>query len=159
MTSLVIGFSAITLLFFQPETMIRRWVYPNQVIVFSKDTPYGNIVRTRQMNLTSTYINNTPLYDSENFMINEETVHFAMIQHNNPSNILVVSGDLLGQIKELMKYNPESIDCVEENRWLQALSGLFWNDLSANQFCIYRFYGWIGLWIFQREIYKNHFRK
>ncbi len=137
MTSLVIGFSAITLLFFQPEKMIRRWVYPNQVIVVSKDTPYGNIVRTRQMNLTSTYINNTPLYDSENFMINEETVHFAMIQHNNPSNILVVSGDLLGQIRELMKYNPESIDCVEENRWLLALSGDSLSKIESRKIRIY----------------------
>lgn len=53
---------------------IRSYVYPNQKIEVSKDSPYGNIVITRRENLWSVYNNNTLLFDSENFMMNEEAV-------------------------------------------------------------------------------------
>lgn len=120
--SLIIVFSAVILLFLHPEKGIRKWVYPNQRIEVSKDSPYGNIVVTTRGDLRSVYTNNILMYDSENFMLNEESVHFVMGQRPSSSNILLVSGDLCGQIRELKKYNPISIDCVEENRWLLVLS-------------------------------------
>jgi len=113
--------SAFVLLFFHPEKKIRSWVYPNQQIEVSKDTPHGNIVITRRENMWSVYNNNVLLFDSENFMMNEEAVHFAMVQHPHPSTILLVSGGFSGQISELKKYEPRSIDYLEENRWLQHL--------------------------------------
>lgn len=112
---------AFVLLFFHPEKMIRSRVYPNQEIVVSKDSPHGNIVITRREKLWSVYNNNVLLFDSENFMLNEEAVHFAMLQHINPKNVLLVSGGISGQIAELKKYAPESIDYVEDNRWLLTL--------------------------------------
>ncbi|MCX6236226.1 MAG: hypothetical protein NTY07_01500 [Bacteroidia bacterium] len=112
---------AFALLFFHPEKKIRSWVYPNQEIEISKDSPYGNIVITRRENMWSVYNNNVLLFDSENFMLNEETVHFAMLQHQHPSNVLLVSGGLSGQIDELRKYGNISIDYVEDNRWLLSL--------------------------------------
>lgn len=112
---------AFVLFFFQPEKKIRSWVYPNQEIEVSKDSPYGNIVITRRENMWSVYNNNVLLFDSENFMLNEEAVHFAMLQHPHPATILLVSGGLSGQITELKKYKPLSIDYVEDNRWLLAL--------------------------------------
>jgi spermidine synthase len=112
---------AVGLLLFHPEKKIRSWVYPNQEIQVSKDSPYGNIVITRCQNLWSVYNNNVLLFDSENFILNEEAVHFTMLQHINPSTILLVSGGLSGQIAELKKYKPVLIDYVEDNRWLLAL--------------------------------------
>ncbi|MFY9153916.1 MAG: hypothetical protein WAO52_17985 [Prolixibacteraceae bacterium] len=109
------------LLFFHPETRIRSLVYPNQEIAVSKDSPHGNIVITRRENLWSVYNNNVLLFDSENFMQNEEAVHFAMLQHPNPTKILLVSGGLSGQIAEIRKYGKVSIDYVEDNRWLLEL--------------------------------------
>jgi spermidine synthase len=112
---------AFALLFFHPEKKIRSWVYPNQEIEVSKDSPYGNIVITRREKMWSVYNNNVLLFDSENFMLNEEAVHFAMLQHPHPLNILLISGGLSGQIEELKKYKSVSIDYVEDNRWLLAL--------------------------------------
>lgn len=112
---------AFVLLFFHPEKQIRSRVYPNQEIVVSKDSPHGNIVITRRENLWSVYNNNVLLFDSENFMMNEEAVHFALVQHPNPENVLLVSGGISGQIAEIRKYNPASIDYVEDNRWLLTL--------------------------------------
>lgn len=112
---------AFGILFFHPEKNIRSFIYPNQQIEVSKDSPYGNIVITRQENLWSVYNNNNLLFDSENFMLNEETVHFAMLQHPNPKNVLLVSGGLSGQLVELNKYKGIATDYIEENRWLLSI--------------------------------------
>ena len=117
----LVAFPAFAALFFQPEKVFRSWVYPNQVIEVSKDSPHGNIVITRQENMWSVYNNNILLFDSENFMMSEEAVHFAMAQHPHALNVLLVSGGLSGQITELKKYKQVSVDYVEENRWLLAL--------------------------------------
>jgi spermidine synthase len=117
----VVFIPAFMLLFFHPEKRIRSWVYPNQEITISKDSPHGNIVITRRENLWSVYNNNQLLFDSENFMLNEESVHFAMLQHPNPENILLISGGISGQLTELKKYKPTSIDYVDDNSWLLAL--------------------------------------
>ncbi len=119
--SLLVAITAIAIMLVNPEKLIRSWVYPNQEIVVSKDSPYGNIVITRRENLWSVYNNNILMFDSENFMLNEEAVHFAMVQHPDPKNILLVSGGLSGQIAEIMKYKPVSVDDVEENRWLLTI--------------------------------------
>ncbi len=112
---------AFTLLFFHPEKKIRSLVYPNQEIVVSKDSPHGNIVITHREKMWSVYNNNVLLFDSENFMMNEEAVHFAMLQHPHPVNILLISGGISGQIDELKKYSTVSVDYVEDNRWLIGL--------------------------------------
>lgn len=120
-TPLLVVIPAFILLFFHPENRIRSLVYPNQEVVVSKDSPHGNMVITRREKLWSVYCNNVLLFDSENFMLNEEAVHFAMLQHPDPKKILLVSGGLSGQIAELKKYKPALIDYVEDNRWLLAL--------------------------------------
>ena len=119
--ALIVFFVAGISLFFNPEKEIRSFVYPNQEIEVSKDSPYGNIVITRRGNMWSVYNNSTLQFDSENFMFNEEAVHFAMLQHAQPSSILLVSGGLSGQLAELQKYDPSSIDYVEADRWLLSL--------------------------------------
>ena len=118
---LIVVIPAFVLLFFHPEKAIRSLVYPNQEIKVSKDSPQGNIVITKRANMWSVYNNNVLLYNSENFMANEEAVHFPMLQHPNPVSVLLVSGDLSGQIAELRKYRNVSIDFVEENQWLMTL--------------------------------------
>ena len=118
---LLIVVPAFTLLFFHPEKKIRSLVYPNQDIVVSKDSPHGNIVITRREKMWSVYNNNVLLFDSEYFMLNEEAVHFAMLQHPHPMNVLLISGGISGQIDELKKYRAASVDYVEDNRWLIGL--------------------------------------
>jgi spermidine synthase len=120
-TPLLVVIPAFILLFFNPENRIRSLVYPNQEVVVSKDSPHGNMVITRREKLWSVYNNNVLMFDSENFMLNEEVIHFAMLQHPNPEKILLLSGGLSGQIAELKKYKPALIDYVEDNPWLLDL--------------------------------------
>jgi len=118
---LLVILPAFVLLLFHPEKLIRSWVYPNQEIEVSKDSPYGNIVITQREKLWSVYNNNVLLFDSENFMFNEEAVHYAMLQHPHPASVLLFLGGISGQIAELRKYGDVSIDYVEDNRWLLSL--------------------------------------
>ena len=118
---MMVAISAFVLLFIHPEKKIRSLVYPNQEIEVSKDSPQGNIVITRRDNMWSVYNNNVLLFDSENFMVNEEAVHFPMLQHSNQASVLLVSGGLSGQIAEIRKYGNISVDYVEDNQWLMAM--------------------------------------
>lgn len=127
---LSISVTALLLLFFNPEKFIQSFVYPNQTIEVSKDSPYGNMVITRREKMVSVYTNNNLIFDSENFMVNEETVHFPMIQHPHPKSVLMISGDLVGEIAEIKKYKPTWIDCVDDNRWLLSLLGDTLNKLT-----------------------------
>jgi len=45
------------------------------------------------------------LFSTGNEISNEENVHYAMVQHPNPENILLISGGFSGTIAEIMKYN------------------------------------------------------
>ena len=136
--ALITAVLAFSVLFFQPENRIRKWVYPNQEVVVSKDSPYGNIVISRRENLWSVYNNNILQFDSENFMQSEEAVHFPMIQHHGPSNVLLVSGDLSAQIAELKKYELLSVDYVEDNKWLMALLKDSIPKITTNGVTIYQ---------------------
>ena len=136
--SILVSFISFASLFIHPENRVRSYVYPNQKIEVSKDSPYGNIVITSRENLWSVYTNNTLLFDSENFMMNEETVHFAMLQHSAPSNVLLISGGLSGQIAEIRKYKPLSIDYVEDNRWLLRLMKDSLKKIITGETTLYR---------------------
>lgn len=116
-----IAVSSVIIIFFNPELAIRSMVYPNQQLVGSKDSPFGNLVVSKRENQVSVYSNNNLLFDSENFMVNEETVHFTMLQHPNPQKVLLISGDPMGEIAEVKKYKPETIHYLEENRWMIQL--------------------------------------
>jgi len=136
--SILVSFISFVLLFFHPENRIRSYVYPNQKIEVSKDSPYGNIVITRRENLWSVYTNNSLMFDSENFMMNEEAVHFAMLQHLQPSNVLLLAGGLSGQIAEIMKYKPLSIDYIEDNQWLVTLMKDSLQKIITRETTLYR---------------------
>ena len=71
-------------------------------------------------------------------MMNEEAVHFAMLQHLQPSNVLLLSGGLSGQIAEIMKYKPLSIDYIEDNQWLVTLMKDSLQKIITRETTLYR---------------------
>ncbi len=116
---------------FNPDNLIKKMLFPNQEIISNQSTRYGNLVITRQAGQFNVYENNDLQFYTDNMMMNEEAVHFAMIQHKNPRNVLLVSGGISGMIKEINKYNVESITYLEINP--EILSRLkHWNDSVLN---------------------------
>ncbi len=97
-------------------------LYEGQNLVVDRETPYGRVVVTEQAGQHNVYENGILLFSSGNVIRDEESVHFAMIQHDDPKKVLLLSGGLSGAIPEIMKYNPIRVDYVELNPALTGMS-------------------------------------
>ena len=119
-------------------------LFPGQTVVEDKETPYGQMVVTANAGHLNFYENGLLMFSSGDEINNEENVHYAMVQHASPRNILLVSGGLSGAINEILKYRPLAVDYVELNpallklnvRSLESLEkrGVFLHAGDARQF-------------------------
>ena len=100
---------------FNPDLRIRKLLYPNQEIILEKSTSYGNLLVTRQAGQLNFYENNDLQFYTDNRMLSEEAVHFAMLQHEHPREVLLISGGLSGMIQEIRKYDVKKITYLEAN--------------------------------------------
>lgn len=99
----------------KPDQRIKKLMYPSQQIVLNQSTRYGNLVVTQQAGQLNFYENNQLQFYTENMMNNEEAVHFAMVQHENPKRVLLISGGISGMIQEIQKYDKPEITYLETN--------------------------------------------
>lgn len=131
---LVAGFT-----FFTPfDKFVKGFLYPNQEIVFLKETPYGNLAVTKTGEQYNFYENQVLLFNTLNFIANEEAVHYAMVQHENPENILVISGGVSGMMQEIMKYpGKKKVDYVEINPWLVKIGEKYYDKLKDSRIHVY----------------------
>ena len=115
------------------DRLTRSFLFQGQQVEYFKSTPYGNIAVTNNQGQLNFYENNLLLFSSNQPTENEETVHYTMIQHRNPKDVLLLSGGTPGVIKEIMKYSVKQLDYVEINPWLiravDKYSGIY--DTSA----------------------------
>ncbi|MBI5220050.1 MAG: hypothetical protein HY958_14075 [Bacteroidia bacterium] len=116
---------------------IRDWdtysgalLYKGQQITYQKDTPYGNLVITKTAEQNNFFENGVLLFSTGNVIENEEAVHYGMIQHPAPKNVLLVSGGISGTIKEILKYNVDRVDYLETNPWLTEIGRNYTADMS-----------------------------
>jgi len=82
-------------------------------VVESRDSVYGNITVTRTGGQISFFENGLNLYSVPDALSAEEPVHFTMLEHGDPSDILLVGGGIGGLIGEILKYDVAGIDYVE----------------------------------------------
>ncbi|MGA7161225.1 MAG: fused MFS/spermidine synthase [Bacteroidota bacterium] len=118
--SAAFGVIALVVLIFTSDLddLTRRIQFQGQELLFHKDTPYGNLVITKQADQMNFYENNMLLFSTNDVVANEEAVHYAMIQHANPRSVLLISGGISGTMQEILKYNVDRIDYVEINPWI-----------------------------------------
>jgi spermidine synthase len=115
------------------DSLARKNLFKGEQVRYFKSTPYGNIAVTEDRGQFNFYENNLLLFSSNQPTENEETVHYTIIQHENPDKVLLLSGGTPGVIEEIMKYSVTSVDYVEINPWLiqaaENYSGIY--DTSA----------------------------
>ena len=119
-----------------PENIDKKalsYLYPNQEIIDYKETPFGKLTVTKVADQLNFYENGTTLFSTDNTIANEESIHYAMVQHSNPKNILLVSGGISGTIKEILKYNINSLDYVEINPWIIKEGEKFTDNIVKNK--------------------------
>lgn len=114
------------------SNIARKSLFVNQEIVACKDTPWGNLTAVRQHGQLSYFLSGELLFSSHQVIQNEENVHFALMQIDNPQQVLIISGDSKGLLYETSKYKNCKTTFIEENKWLTNFqikySGLSIND-------------------------------
>jgi len=88
-------------------------MFKGQNVIYHKNSLYGNLVVTKVSEQLNFFENGMPLFSTQNTIANEETVHYAMIQHDDPKKVLLISGGVSGIIDEILKYDVDEIDYVE----------------------------------------------
>jgi len=107
--------------------LTQAWLYPKQEVIYNCSTPYGSVIVTKNSGQLNFYENGLLLFSSNNEILSEEVVHYAMIQHPSPKKILLVSGGISGMIKEVQKYNPVRIFYLELNPSVTGIGKAFTN--------------------------------
>ncbi len=114
------------------DHIAKSYLYPGQNILVNRETPYGNIVITRTGEQNNFFENGIPVFSTDNIMSREEDVHYAMVQHKSPDNVLLISGGLSGTIEEILKYPVRHIDYVELNPWMIKICSDYVNVPDTN---------------------------
>jgi spermidine synthase len=107
-----------SVIFLNPDIITRKMLFPGQEILKYRNTPFGDIVFTGSEEQKNLYEDNTLIYTTNNVISNEESVHYAMLQHEKPANVLLIGGCFPGVVGEILKYPVKRIDCVVMNPWL-----------------------------------------
>jgi len=114
-STFVLAFLLLTFIF-PIENGLKSFLFTNQRILESMETYYGNLTITENSGQFNFYSNGSLLFTTDNVILNEENVHYSMLQRQNAENILLVSGGVSGMIDEILKYpSIKSVDYLELN--------------------------------------------
>jgi spermidine synthase len=110
----------------------RNFLFPGQKLIESRDTPYGNLSVTRTGKQTNVFENNTLLFSTDNQQSSEESIHFALAQHDFPKNVLLISGGITGLTNEILKYpSIDTIDYIEIDPLIFDIGRKYTNSLKS----------------------------
>jgi len=123
--SCVLLSSAINIYWLDYDYITKSKLFPGQKLIEHKDTPYGNVAVTKTSKQFNVFESGVLSASNDNIIQNEETVHFAMVQHPNPKSVLMIGGWLFGIMQEILKYKPLVIDIIEQNEYLLRIDSLY----------------------------------
>ncbi|MGQ9619652.1 MAG: hypothetical protein ACUVTX_01545 [Bacteroidales bacterium] len=98
-----------------PDRFFRQVLLHGIKVEKSQDTPYGNITYGLYGNEQSTFYNHRIARWRNDEIEREENIHYAMLQHDKPESVLLISGDPASSISEVMKYHVAKIFYVERD--------------------------------------------
>jgi len=107
-----------------------NWQWRGYELLASENSVYGNIAVTRRYNLYSIFINGLYNFSIPDRFSSERNVHFPLLEHHRPKDILLIGGGSSGQLKELLKHPVENVDYVELDPLLIDLAKRY---LPANE--------------------------
>ncbi|MDD5281459.1 MAG: hypothetical protein PHC37_02180 [Candidatus Omnitrophica bacterium] len=114
---MVIFFAALVLWFYKGwdnlDEYLRKKQWQGYQILETKNSIYGNIMVTKRDSQYSFFNNGLHLYSLPDKLTSEEAVHFVLLEHNNPQNLLLVGGGIGGLVAEMLRQPVKSIDYLE----------------------------------------------
>jgi len=111
----------IAFLIVNPDIFFRQILIPAIKVTGSEDTPYGNITEGDYKGEPSIYYNQRLLSYRDDAMEREEDIHYAMLQHESPDKVLIVSGLLQAHLPEISKYPVKKLIYIERDPALTRL--------------------------------------
>ncbi len=94
-------------------------------LVESEDTQYGKLQVIKTSEQISLYNNSLLVYSSPDPAAAEEAVHFAFLQNTQAQRALLIGGGAGGALRECLKYRQTTVDYVELDPEIIALSRKF----------------------------------
>jgi len=95
------------------ENHTRKLQFRPFELVESIDSIYGNIAVAKIGKEFSFYENGLLIFTSGDRLTSEESVHYAMLEHPAPENILLIGGGVSSSLKEILKHPVKHIDYLE----------------------------------------------
>ncbi len=127
---IVLSFS---LIIFDFNRLSTGFQYRNQDLIYQKNSLYGNIVVTESGEQLNFFENGILLFSTDDTISNEETVHYAIAQHDRPNHVLLISGGVSGTLSQILKYNVENIDYVELDPEIIDIGKKFTSNLNNDK--------------------------
>lgn len=104
-----------------PDVFIRNILLDSVKVKASIDSKYGNIAIADYRGEQSIFYNHRLAGYEQDTREREENIHYAMAQHEDPRNILIISGGIDKHVNEVLKYEgPDTITYVERDPALIA---------------------------------------
>jgi len=95
------------------ERTTREMQWKNNNLIESIDSIYGNIAVLEKDREYIFYENGVLMFTTEESELNEELIHFPLLEHGNPKTILLVGGGISRNINEVLKHPVERVVYVE----------------------------------------------
>lgn len=107
--------SLLLLLFVIPRidavSVKKQW--KDMDVVTSVNSIYSNLTLVQSKDVFSLYENGVLSFTTQDDLTSEENVHYALLAHKAPKNVLLVGNGIGGTLDELLKYKDLHIDYVE----------------------------------------------
>jgi len=104
----------ITLISGPVQNFANRLAWPHYHLIASLNTPHGNLAAAGMGDQVSLYANGLLMATAPDLLTAEENAHYALLQHENPRDILLIGGGLGGALQEMLKHpSVVRIDYVE----------------------------------------------
>ena len=107
--------------FLNIDWIATQLLFPHQQLIAQSDTPYSKLVVTRTSDQLNFFADGNLLFATNNTIANEETVHYTMLQHPYPENVLLIGGGISGTISEILKYPVHALTYLELDPMLLQL--------------------------------------
>lgn len=73
-------------------------------LIRTTNTPYGNVTVTRIEEQISLFHNGVHLFSIPDQLTAEESVHYSLLQHKHPQQVLLIGGCVQASLAEVLKY-------------------------------------------------------
>lgn len=102
--------------------VFRQLLMPGTDVISSADTPYGNVTVGVYRGERSIYYNQRLISYSDDAATCEEDIHFAMLNRQDASSVILISGSARSHFGELRKYGVREVSHVETDPELIKLT-------------------------------------